>query len=100
MNNSFPLYLYPLCLAPAFMNFYIASSLANKEKVTYLANLLKEKGFLHTYDWTKNENVDTIEKLAAIGEYEKETVINADFFILLLPGGFGSHTELGMAIAS
>lgn len=82
------------------MKFYIASSLRNKEQVTYLANHLKEKGFLHTYDWTKNENVNTIEKLAVIGEAEKDAVIDADFFILLLPGGFGSHTELGMAIAS
>ncbi|MET3193842.1 hypothetical protein ABID96_000810 [Bacillus sp. OAE603] len=48
------------------MKFYIASSLSNKEQVRYLASRLKDQGFLHTYDWTKNENVNTIEKLAAI----------------------------------
>lgn len=82
------------------MKFYVASSLKNKEKVTILANQLKERGFLQTYDWTKNENVNSIEKLANIGESEKETVQDTDFFILLLPGGAGSHIELGMAIAS
>lgn len=82
------------------MKFYIASSLSNKEQVKYLASCLKEKGFLHTYDWTKNENVNTIEKLATIGEAEKTAVLEADFFILVLPGGFGSHTELGMAIGN
>lgn len=82
------------------MKFYIASSLSNKEQVRYLASCLKDKGFLHTYDWTKNENVNTIEKLATIGEAEKRAVLNADFFILILPGGFGSHTELGMAIGN
>jgi len=82
------------------MKFYIASSLSNKEQVRYLASRLEEKGFLHTYDWTKNENVNTLEKLAAIGEAEKAAVMDANFFILVLPGGFGSHTELGMAIGS
>ncbi len=82
------------------MKFYIASSLNNKEQVRYLASCLKEKGFLHTYDWTINENVNTIEKLATIGEAEKAAIIDADFFILVLPGGFGSHIELGMAIGS
>jgi len=82
------------------MKFYIASSLRNKERVRHLASCLKEKGFLHTYDWTKNENINTIEKLAVIGEAEKSAVLDADFFILVLPGGFGSHTELGMAIGN
>jgi hypothetical protein len=82
------------------LKFYIASSLKNKEKVSILANHLKENGFIHTYEWTLNSNVDTIEKLAQIGEFEKKAVIDSDFFILLLPGGFGSHTELGMATAS
>lgn len=81
------------------MKFYIASSLNNKQQVTLLSNRLKEEGFTHTYDWTKNGRVVSVEKLSKIGELERNGVMNSDFFILLLPGGLGSHTELGMAIA-
>jgi hypothetical protein len=37
--------------------------------------------------------------LARIGEEEKSAVILADFFVLLLPGGKGSHVELSIALA-
>jgi hypothetical protein len=34
-----------------------------------------------------------------IGTLEKEAIKDADYTIILLPGGKGSHIELGMAIA-
>jgi nucleoside 2-deoxyribosyltransferase len=81
------------------MKFYIASSFDNKEAVRALASFLIKEGFTQTYDWTKNERAVTLEDLARIGEEEKNAVISADFFILLLPGGKGSHVELGIALA-
>ncbi|MFS0864365.1 nucleoside 2-deoxyribosyltransferase [Fredinandcohnia sp. 179-A 10B2 NHS] len=80
------------------MKFYIASSLQNKEQVTYVSDKLKREGYIHTYDWTKNENVSTLEKLREIGRLEKEAVINSDIVIVLLPGGKGTHIELGIAL--
>jgi len=50
------------------MKFYIASSLKNIDQVRYVSKRLKNKGFIHTYDWTVNENVTTLEKLKAIGQ--------------------------------
>ncbi|MBG9587263.1 group-specific protein [Cytobacillus firmus] len=80
------------------MKFYIASSFKNIDKVRYVSKKLKNKGFIHTYDWTINENVTTLKDLKAIGQKEKNAVIEADFVVVLLPAGKGSHIELGIAI--
>lgn len=80
------------------MKFYVASSFSNLNTVRSVANKLKEKGFIHTYDWTKNEKAKTQSDLKRIGEEEKEAVIDSDFIVILLPGGKGTHIELGMAI--
>lgn len=80
------------------MKFYIASGLQNKEIVRDVANQLKEKGHIHTYDWTKNEHISTIEELREIGQKEKDAVLEADTVIVLLPGGKGTHIELGLAL--
>lgn len=82
------------------MKFYIASSFKNIDKVRYVSKMLKEKGFIHTYDWTLNENVSTLEELKLIGHKETNAVLEADFVVVLLPAGKGSHIELGIAIGN
>lgn len=80
------------------MKFYIASSLSNKEAVKFVSERLKNKGFIHTYDWTKNEKPTTLGRLQEIGRHELDGVLEADFLIVLLPGGKGTHIELGIAL--
>ncbi|WP_102027580.1 nucleoside 2-deoxyribosyltransferase [Salirhabdus sp. Marseille-P4669] len=80
------------------MKFYIASSLKNRELVRYVARRLENKGHVLTYDWTKNERVENYEDLKAIGEAEIKGVKEADFVVMLMPGGVGSHVELGIAL--
>lgn len=80
------------------MKFYLASSFKNKERVQVLRNKLKAKGYIHTYDWTINENITTLEELREIGQKEKEGIFEADFVVVLLPVGKGSHIELGIAL--
>lgn len=82
------------------MKFYIASSFKNIESVRYVSENLKNRGYIHTYDWTVNENITTLEELKIIGEKEKTAVIEADFVVVLLPAGKGSHIELGIAIGN
>ncbi len=82
------------------MKFYIASSFKNIDSVSYVSEKLKSKGHIHTYDWTKNENVLTVQELKEIGEKEKAAVLEADLFVMLLPAGKGSHVELGLAIGN
>ncbi|WP_096187365.1 nucleoside 2-deoxyribosyltransferase [Evansella halocellulosilytica] len=78
--------------------FYVASSFTNFEIVRNVARQLMQKGFLHTYDWTANDRADTIEKLKKIGQEEKEAVRDSDFIVIILPGGKGTHIELGIAL--
>ncbi|WP_026908430.1 nucleoside 2-deoxyribosyltransferase [Paucisalibacillus globulus] len=80
------------------MKFYIASGLDNKEKVQLVRDKLLESGHTHTYDWTKNNRASTEEELRKIGTDERNAVLESDVVIVLLPGGKGTHTELGMAI--
>lgn len=81
------------------MKFYIASSFANQEMVKKLSRLLMQKGHEQTYDWTMNDRADSAEALSRIGQLEKNAVSACDVFFILLPGGKGSHIELGLALA-
>jgi ABC-type antimicrobial peptide transport system ATPase subunit len=57
-------------------------------------------GWEQTYDWTQNERAETIETLKDIGIKEYEGVLNSDVVIIILPGGKGCHTEMGIALGS
>ena len=83
------------------MKFYIASKLENYEQVRSLAQLLKNSGWTHTYDWTSHGLLKetSTETLRHIGEKEYNGVMEADIVIVLTPQGRGTHTEFGMAIA-
>lgn len=83
--------------------FYVASSLRNVNAVRYITNQLIDRGYLHTYDWTQNTNTKqeqtpTLESLREIGEYEMKAVSESDLVIVLLPGGKGTHIEMGIAL--
>lgn len=80
------------------MKFYIGSSFANTPQVRELAAFLKEQGFRQTYDWTSNSRAEDAGKLSSIGEAEFSAVKEADFVVILLPAGKGSHIELGLAL--
>ena len=80
------------------MKFYMASSFSNKQAVRQVSEELKNKGFTHTYDWTKNERASSFEELSKVGNLERNAVIEADFMIVLLPAGKGSHIEFGIAL--
>lgn len=78
--------------------FYIASSFTNIEKVRELSSFLQNKGLAQNYDWTQNERAATLGDLKEIGEKELAAVLEADFLVVLLPGGKGSHIEFGIAL--
>ncbi|MBM7662083.1 nucleoside 2-deoxyribosyltransferase [Bacillus mesophilus] len=80
------------------MKFYVASGLENFSNVREITKRLIEEGFIHTYDWTLNGRANTLDQLCQIGQKEKEAVQNSDFLVVLLPGGKGTHIELGIAI--
>ena len=66
---------------------------------------LATQGWEITYDWTLHKSVKSTFKrfkevdLKEIALKEIKGIFDADVVIVLLPGGKGTHTELGMAIA-
>lgn len=80
------------------MKYYIASSIANKEIVNLTIKSLNNLGFINTYNWTLNEKADNKLKLKNIGIEELNAVKDADILIAILPGGKGTHIEMGIAI--
>jgi hypothetical protein len=84
------------------MNYYIATRLENHEMHNKIRDLIYEnlKSWDITYDWTVHGSVKH-EGVACISEVcmkEITGVLEADVVIVLLPGGRGTHTELGIAI--
>jgi nucleoside 2-deoxyribosyltransferase len=83
------------------MKFYIATSLSRATDHHIVRNALKKLGHEIAYDWTLHGSVKSIskERLREVAILELEGVSEADFVIALLPGGNGTHLELGFALA-
>lgn len=69
---------------------YVAGSLSNIKWVRRIQQMIRATKREITYDWTQNDV--TPHALTA-------AVINADVLVALLPGGKGTHWEMGMASA-
>lgn len=82
------------------MRYYIATGLANHAAHNELRDALSELGHEITYDWTAHgpvwsHGLEVIQKVALA---ERDGVEAADVVIALLPGGRGTHVEIGIAI--
>ena len=63
--------------------------------------MLKSWGWQQTYDWTSHGCVLGDKKaLQRVAKKELYGAAQADLVIVLLPGGRGTHTELGIALMS
>ena len=80
---------------------YIASKLENADAVRVMRDRLQAAGFTITYDWTVHGSVRDAgdARMAEVAGLELNGVVTADVVVVLLPGGRGTHTELGAAIA-
>jgi nucleoside 2-deoxyribosyltransferase len=84
------------------MRYYIATSTGNMASHNFIRDSLAKFGHEITYDWTKHGSVrETNEAiLREIAHAEFQGILDADFVVVLLPGGKGTHAELGFSIAS
>jgi nucleoside 2-deoxyribosyltransferase len=83
------------------MKFYIATSLSRETAHHAVREALRTCGHEITYDWTLHGSVKSVSKarLQEVAMLELNGVSEADFVVVLLPGGNGTHLELGFAIA-
>lgn len=81
---------------------YVASRLENAEAVRALMAALSSRGVEITYDWTEHGSVQGqgAERMREVARSEAAGVELADLAVVLLPGGRGTHTEIGIAIGA
>lgn len=83
------------------MRFYIATRLENVARYNQLRDALVGLGHELTYDWTshggsvRGQGHDVMKNVSGL---ESVGVVEADVLIVLLPGGRGTHVELGVAL--
>ncbi len=81
---------------------YVASGLENAEQARAVAQRFVERGWRWTYDWTKHGSVQHLgpERIAQVAALEAGGVLVADIVVALLPGGRGTHAEIGIALGA
>jgi hypothetical protein len=83
-------------------NFYIATSFSRAQDHNRIRDLLVKNGYRITYDWTLDTKgrATSREKLLAVTDAEIKGVLAANTVVVLLPGGNGTHAELGIALGA
>lgn len=81
------------------MKFYLASGLENVKSAHFFRDALVSAGHTQTYDWTTHGAVAAhgIERIRQVAAAELKGVLDADFVVVVLPGGRGTHFEMGAA---
>lgn len=83
------------------LRFYVASRLENAANVDRLADtLIARHDWKLTYRWTDHGSVqkDGPDRIREVSVKEYRGIEQADLVIVLLPGGRGTHVELGIAL--
>jgi nucleoside 2-deoxyribosyltransferase len=78
--------------------FYVSSRKDRSEHANALSEALRAHGWERTFEWADLHGAGP-ESRAATAEAELKGVRDADVLIVLLPGGFGTHVEIGAALA-
>jgi hypothetical protein len=84
------------------VKYYIATRLERHADHNIVRDALAAKGNQITYDWTVHGPVwrSGEDRIREVSQLETQGVLDADVVIVLLPGGRGTHAELGMALAA
>ncbi len=82
------------------MKYYIATSTERIAAHNLVRDQLNQWGHVITNDWTTHGNVrnSSLARLREVAVAMVQGVVEADFVLVLLPGGKGTHTELGLSL--
>ncbi len=78
--------------------FYLATRKDRAEQAAEIEKALNARGWERTFAWTGQDDGST-EGHAKTAVAELKGISEADVLIVLLPGGFGTHVEIGAALA-
>ena len=77
--------------------FYLATRKDRLDQASPLLDALTANGWKRTFAWT-NQDAHNRAEHAGIAQAELAGVGEADVLIVLLPGGYGTHVEIGAAL--
>jgi hypothetical protein len=77
-----------------YKRFYLGTGLGNAEVANEVILQLEGYGYECAFNWTRSTA-----DYEGLPEREIEAIRQADFCVFLLPGGRGTHIEMGAAIA-
>jgi len=82
------------------MKIYVATGLEYADRAKIVQSVLRDDGHEITYDWTVHGSVQDAgpEHIAEVARLEAAGVRAADLLIAILPGGCGTHVEIGLAL--
>lgn len=81
------------------MKFYLSSGFENRKHVAKIAGLLEANQHEITFAWWEVEQWRDVRHAIITGMKEIKAVRDADAVLTFLPGGKGTHVELGVALA-
>lgn len=81
---------------------YVASALENAATARAVAEYFVRCGWDWTYDWTGHGSVQLLgpARIAQVARSEADGVVAAGCVVALLPGGRGTHAEIGIGIGA
>ena len=79
---------------------YVATRLENADEARAIAGALEAHGWRCAYEWWRHGSVqdDGPVRIREVAIAEMQAVARADLVIVRLPGGRGTHVELGIAL--
>lgn len=78
--------------------FYLSTQKDRNTEVSSLLEALRTKGWERTFDWGSRE-ASSKSEYAELAAAEISGIREAEVVIVVLPGGRGTHVEIGAAIA-
>jgi nucleoside 2-deoxyribosyltransferase len=79
-------------------DIYVAGNYGNRLSVQLWMQLLESKGYSIAYDWTVHGAAKTDDEAKQVAEAEANAIEFCDAFVMVTPGGVGSHFEFGYAL--
>ena len=88
------------CRGWAERTFYVASRVENISQVRIVQHELTSRGMRLLYDWTTHGSLASAsnEDITRAVLAETDAAKSAKLLVVLLPGGRGTHSELGLAL--
>lgn len=84
------------------IKYYIATRLNRRPQHNFVRDVFAKKGFEITFDWTTApkdiRTTATKSTFKDIAIKMIQAVSSSDIVVALLPGAFGTHVEVGMAL--